>query len=89
MNTIDIDAYCTCLQDELTFPLERYFLFSLVVLVPGRYSCEICLILAEVVIEEVYKDDTMLATTARWAAIRTDRNKLKETQEGVKLGGSQ
>jgi hypothetical protein len=35
----------------------------------------------EVVIEEVYKDDTMLATTARWAAIRTDRNKLKETQK--------
>jgi hypothetical protein len=33
----------------------------------------------EVVIEEVYKDDTMLATTARWAAIRTDRNKLKRT----------
>jgi hypothetical protein len=37
--------------------------------------------LQEVVIEEVYKDDTMLATTARWAAIRTDRNKLKETQK--------
>jgi hypothetical protein len=43
MNTIDIDAYCTCLQDELTSPLDRYFLFSLVVLVPGRYPCEICL----------------------------------------------
>jgi hypothetical protein len=27
VNTIDIDAYCTCLQDELTSPLERYFLF--------------------------------------------------------------
>ena len=36
---------------------------------------------AKVVIEEVYKDDTMLATTARWEAIRTDRNKLKETQK--------
>jgi hypothetical protein len=34
----------------------------------------------EAVIEEVYKDDTMLATTARWATIRTDRNKLKKTQ---------
>jgi hypothetical protein len=43
MNTIDIDAYCTCSQDELTSPLDRYFLFSLVVLVPGRYPCEICL----------------------------------------------
>jgi hypothetical protein len=29
----------------------------------------------EVVIEEVYKDDTIV----RWAAIRIDRNKLKET----------
>jgi hypothetical protein len=43
MNTIDIDAYYTCLQDELTSLLDRYFLFSLVVLVLGRYPCEICL----------------------------------------------
>jgi hypothetical protein len=43
MNTIDIDVYCTCSQVELTSPLDRYFLFSLVVLVPGRYPCEICL----------------------------------------------
>jgi hypothetical protein len=34
----------------------------------------------EVVIEEVYKDDTMLATTTRWAVIRTNRNKLEETR---------
>jgi hypothetical protein len=34
----------------------------------------------EAVIEEVYKDDTMLATTARWATIKTYRNKLKKTQ---------
>jgi hypothetical protein len=40
MNTIDIDAYCTCSQDELTSLLDRYFLFSLVVLVPGRYPCD-------------------------------------------------
>jgi hypothetical protein len=40
MNTIDIDAYCTCSQDELTSPLDRYFLFSLVVLVLGRYPCD-------------------------------------------------
>ena len=37
MNTIDIDAYSTCSQYELTSPLDRYFLFALVVLVPGRY----------------------------------------------------
>jgi hypothetical protein len=43
MNTIDIDAYYTCSQDELTSPLDRYFLFALVVLVSGRYPCEICL----------------------------------------------
>jgi hypothetical protein len=43
MNTIDIDAYYTCSQYELTSPLDRYFLFSLAVLVPGRYPCEICL----------------------------------------------
>jgi hypothetical protein len=43
MNTIDIDAYCTCLQDELTFLLERYFSFALIVLALGRYPCEICL----------------------------------------------
>jgi hypothetical protein len=74
MNTIDIDAYCTCLQDELTSPLDRYFLFSLVVLVPGRYPCDEQS-LWKLVIEEVYKDDT----TSRWETIRTDRNKLKET----------
>jgi hypothetical protein len=34
----------------------------------------------EYVIEEVYKDDTMLATTFIWEAIRTDRNKLKENE---------
>jgi hypothetical protein len=43
MITIDIDAYCTCSQVELTSPLDRYFLFSLVVFVPGGYPCEICL----------------------------------------------
>jgi len=43
MNTIDIDAYCTCSQVELTSPLDRYFLFSLVVLVLGRHPCEIFL----------------------------------------------
>jgi hypothetical protein len=48
----------------------------------------------KVVIEEVYKDDTMLATTTKRESIRTDRNKLKETQrvsdsEGFILGGSQ
>jgi hypothetical protein len=40
----------------------------------GRYPCEICL-------EEVYKDGKILATTAKWATIRIDRNKLKETQK--------
>jgi hypothetical protein len=34
----------------------------------------------KVVIEEVYKDDTMLATTSKWEATITYRNKLKETQ---------
>jgi hypothetical protein len=43
MNIIDIDALCTCSQVELTSPLDRYFLFSLVVLVSGRYPYEICL----------------------------------------------
>jgi hypothetical protein len=33
----------------------------------------------EAVIEEVYKDDTMLATTYGWVAIRTDRNNLEKT----------
>jgi hypothetical protein len=40
MNTIDIDAYCTCSQNELTSPLDRHLLFSLVVLVPGKYPCD-------------------------------------------------
>jgi hypothetical protein len=31
----------------------------------------------EAVIEEVYKDETMLATTTIWETIRTNRNKLK------------
>jgi hypothetical protein len=81
MNTIDIDASCTCLQDELTFPLERYFLFTLVVLVSCRYPCEICLMnnLCGSCQEEVYKDDTMLATIIIWASIRTNRNELEET----------
>jgi hypothetical protein len=43
MNTIDIYDYCTCFQVELTSPLDRCFLFSLVVLVSGKYRCEICL----------------------------------------------
>ena len=43
----------------------------------------------EVVIEEVYKDDTMLATTTRWVAIITNRNKLKETRRESDLERSQ
>jgi hypothetical protein len=43
MDIIDIDAYYSFSQVELTSPLDRYFFVSLVVLVPGRYPCEICL----------------------------------------------
>jgi hypothetical protein len=43
MNTIDKYAYFTCSQVELTFPLDRYFLLALVILVLGRHPCEICL----------------------------------------------
>ena len=32
MNTIDIDAYYTSSQVELTFPLDRYLFFGLVIL---------------------------------------------------------
>jgi hypothetical protein len=35
----------------------------------------------EVVIEEVYKDDTI----AKWEAIKTDRNKLNETQRKSRI----
>jgi hypothetical protein len=33
----------------------------------------------EAIMEEVYKDETILATTSRWESIRTVKNKLKKT----------
>ena len=78
MNTIDIDAYCIFSRVELTSPLDRYScLFLLLLFRAGTLVKYVWwTILAEAVIEKVYKD----GTTARWATIRIDRNKLKETQ---------
>jgi len=33
----------------------------------------------EAIIKNIYKDDIILATTYKWEAIRTDRNKIKRT----------
>jgi hypothetical protein len=57
MNTINIDAYCTCSKNKLAYPLDRYFLFSLVVLILGRYPCDVKIV-TKYFIEEFYKDDT-------------------------------
>jgi hypothetical protein len=34
----------------------------------------------EAIIEEIYKDDIILAKTTIWASFKTNRNKLEENQ---------